>query len=257
MSNILEFFAPDMSTDFEELGERIDLDQIGSDEIPSDQQNLPTNLLNVPNDENLIRRDSEYEVTLNKMSIKHLLQNDDVKEVNYVDYFSEITINVKKEITDDVEISPLKLNLLNENDSDDIVRTHFDDVMSSNDNSPQQKNATERESAFSDANERRTVEISALSSIFDTNLLNHVRPIHETTNGPIINLSDNNVLEGELKNPAIVKKSDSGERVTQETAFESSDNLQNFNDKNMSTRTLLVEEALNMSQSEINAQVWD
>src|SRR3954453_20079183 len=130
MSNILDFFAPDMSMDFEEL----DLDQFRSGEIlssNSEQQNLPMILLNLPNDENSICHDSEYDsieskVILNKMSIEHLLQNNDVKEekfFNYADYFSEIFMNdnvkedfAKKEITD-VEISPLNPNLLNGNAS--------------------------------------------------------------------------------------------------------------------------------------------
>ncbi|RIA98539.1 hypothetical protein C1645_749626 [Glomus cerebriforme] len=300
MSNIPEFFAPDMSVDFEELGERIDLDKIRSDEILSangSRQNLPMNLLNILNDENSIHPDAEYDskveakddvyaVNLNKMSIEHLLQNDDVNEISCTNYFSEILMNdneeysVKKVKSDYVEISPLKPNLLNENaftSFDDIVRTHIDDVVGS----PQQKDAfkdVEGEyTHISQSNERETVEAS---------LGNHVTSIES---GNIINLSDNAIIErasvlksNELIDSLVINKSGSGERTTRETAFENSDHLQNFVDKDMSNEdsndlqtgalhlladlaiadinaspVLVIEEVHNISQSEINAQVWN
>lgn len=216
MSNILEFFAPDMSMDFEEL----DSDEILS--TNSGQQDLSMILLNVPNDENSICRDFEYgsiesKVILNKMSIEHLLQNDDVKEekfFNYANYFSEIFVNdnvkedfTEKEITDDVEISPLNPNLFNENASrsNDIVPTYIGDAVGLN-NSLQQKDfkAMEGESThftFSDANEREIESLNRVTSI-------HVR------------LSDNDVIERasvlESINPVIIKKSGSDEQMTRE-----------------------------------------
>jgi hypothetical protein len=286
MPNIDFFFVPDMSMDFE----RIILEQNGSDEIVSinnDQHNSSMNILNFTNDENSIRRNSDAKVEtkddaddactviINKMSIEHLLQNDDVKEVNYTDYFSKISTNdneysVKKENSDGVEISP---NLLNEKENyasisfGDINCTHIDDVVNINQNDTF-KAMEEHIITSSDAN---AIEASLGSNIFNANLLNHVTSIHEIANEPINNLSNNRIIE---------RVSISNEQVTWEPAFENSDHLTSFGDKNMSSEdsddlqtsalllladlaiadidaspVLAIEEAPNMSLSDINAQV--
>lgn len=286
MTHIDFFFAPDMSVDFE----RMNLEQNGSGEIVSvnnDQHNLSMNLLNFINDENSIRRNSKYDakveinddadnayaVIVNKMSIEHLLQNEDGKEVIYTDYFSDISTNdneyfVKKEISDDVEISS---NLMNEKENyaftsfGDIISTHIDDAVNIQQNGPFK--AMEGESTniitSSDAN---AIEVSLVS-------LNHVTSIHEITNEPNNNLSDNSIIE---------RGSISNEQVTREPAFENSDRLTSFSDKNTSNEDsndlqasallLLADLAIadidaspilangeipNVSLSDINAQVWD
>ncbi|PKY50600.1 hypothetical protein RhiirA4_530774 [Rhizophagus irregularis] len=238
MTHIDFFFAPDMSVDFE----RMNLEQNGSGEIVSvnnDQHNLSMNLLNFINDENSIRRNSKYDakveinddadnayaVIVNKMSIEHLLQNEDGKEVIYTDYFSDISTNdneyfVKKEISDDVEISS---NLMNEKENyaftsfGDIISTHIDDAVNIQQNGPFK--AMEGESTniitSSDAN---AIEVSLVS-------LNHVTSIHEITNEPNNNLSGNSIIE---------RGSISNEQVTREPAFENSDRLTSFSDKNTS-----------------------
>uniref|UniRef100_U9UA19 Uncharacterized protein n=1 Tax=Rhizophagus irregularis (strain DAOM 181602 / DAOM 197198 / MUCL 43194) TaxID=747089 RepID=U9UA19_RHIID len=286
MTHIDFFFAPDMSVDFE----RMNLEQNGSGEIVSvnnDQHNLSMNLLNFINDENSTRRNSKYDakveinddadnayaVIVNKMSIEHLLQNEDGKEVIYTDYFSDISTNdneyfVKKEISDDVEISS---NLMNEKENyaftsfGDIISTHIDDAVNIQQNGPFK--AMEGESTniitSSDAN---AIEVSLVS-------LNHVTSIHEITNEPNNNLSDNSIIE---------RGSISNEQVTREPAFENSDRLTSFSDKNTSNEDsndlqasallLLADLAIadidaspilangeipNVSLSDINAQVWD
>ncbi|EXX67650.1 hypothetical protein RirG_112620 [Rhizophagus irregularis DAOM 197198w] len=275
-----------MSVDFE----RMNLEQNGSGEIVSvnnDQHNLSMNLLNFINDENSTRRNSKYDakveinddadnayaVIVNKMSIEHLLQNEDGKEVIYTDYFSDISTNdneyfVKKEISDDVEISS---NLMNEKENyaftsfGDIISTHIDDAVNIQQNGPFK--AMEGESTniitSSDAN---AIEVSLVS-------LNHVTSIHEITNEPNNNLSDNSIIE---------RGSISNEQVTREPAFENSDRLTSFSDKNTSNEDsndlqasallLLADLAIadidaspilangeipNVSLSDINAQVWD
>jgi hypothetical protein len=255
MSNILEFFAPDMSMDFEEL----DLGQIGSNEIlsaNSGQQDLPI-IFNVPNDESSICRDSDYDsieskVIFNKMSIEHLLQNDvtEEKSFNYADYFSEILVNdnikedfSKKEIMDDEILNGSASTSFN-----DIIPTYIGDATN---DSPQQKDAFgamgegNTHVAFSDANEREIIEA----------LVNESHEIVERAG----------VLGGnELVNPVIIKKS-FDEQMTRETSN---------HDRNTSSETnalllladlaiadicaspvLTIEEAPNMPQSETNAQV--
>lgn len=286
MAHIDFFFAPDMSVDFE----RMNLEQNGSDEIVSvnnDQHNLSMNLLNFINDENSNRRNSKYDakveikddaddayaVILNKMSIEHLLQNEDVKEVNYTDYFLDISTNgneysVKKENSNDVEISS---NLLNEKENyaftsfDGIISTHIDDAVNIQQNDPFKAMEGESKNIItsSDAN---AIEVSLVS-------LNHVTSIHEIANEPNNNLSINSIIErGSIPN----------EQVTREPAFEDSDRLTSFSNKNMSNEdsndlqasalllladlaiadidassVLANEKVPNMSLSDINAQVWD
>ncbi|GBC07637.1 hypothetical protein RclHR1_00760007 [Rhizophagus clarus] len=275
-----------MSVDFE----RIILEQNGSGEIVSannDQHNLSMNLLNFMNDENSIRRNSEYDAKIetnddaddayavigNKMSIKHLLQNDDAKDVNYTDYFSEIPTNdneysVKKENSDNAEILPDLLN-----DKENYASTSFgnciDDAVNiqQNDTFKSMEGENTHIVTSSDAN---AIEASLGNNVFNGNLLSHMTLIHEITNEPTNNLSDNSIIEG---------ASIHYEQVTREPVFESSDHLINFGNKNMinedsndlqtnplllladlaiadidSSRVLTIEEVPNMSLSDINAQ---
>ncbi|CAI2180133.1 14390_t:CDS:2 [Funneliformis geosporum] len=144
-----------MTMDFEELGEQIDLDRSGSYKIlyaNSDQQNYSMsleNILNASNEDNkldsidakvklnsqVIRVDA-HEFILNKMSIEHLLLNNNKQEemfLNCTDYFSGISKEdiedfEKKEMIDDFElIINLSDNVINERtsivESDDSINS--------------------------------------------------------------------------------------------------------------------------------------
>ncbi|CAG8550604.1 3495_t:CDS:2 [Funneliformis mosseae] len=197
-----------MTMDFEEIGEQTYLDRSGSYEIlyaDSDQQKYPMsleNILNASTDDSIdakiklnsqVNRDDTYEVILNKMSIEHLLQNNDEREENFLnctDYFSEISKDdiedfKKNELMDDFEF--IINNDINERisvvESDESINSSVD-VSQGSGSEEQMK----REVSFESSDRSLSFDDTNMNNMNNNEFLRDLRATDLTIEG-ILNMS--------------------------------------------------------------------